>query len=164
MRSAESHRHTETLRAADDDVGAPAAGWFEEDEAQQIGRDDDDTSGDLAGGGEVAQVVDSPAFTGILEEDADQFLARGGEVETTGRIDDHLDPERLGPGADDIDGLGKTGVADEKLLPFHPRPCGEGHRLGRGGRFIEERGIRHGQGGELADEGLIVEESLEPSL
>ncbi len=99
-----------------------------------------------------------------MEEDADQFLARGGEVETTGHIDDHLDPERLGPGADDIEGLCKTGVADEKLLPLHPRPGGKGHGLGRGGGFVEERGIRHGQRGEFADEGLIVEESLEPSL
>ncbi len=164
VRSAESHRHAEALRAAYDDVGAPASGRLEEDESQQIGRDDDNASGGLAGSGEVTRIVDPAAFTGILKEDADQLLARDGEVETADRIDDNLDPEGLGPGADDIDGLGKTGVTDQELFPFHPRPGGKGHGLGRGGGFVEERCVRHGKGGELADEGLVIQQSLEPSL
>ena len=41
VRAAEAHRHAEALARADDDVGAPFAGWRQHRQREQVGRGDD---------------------------------------------------------------------------------------------------------------------------
>jgi len=76
-----------------------------------------------------------------------------------------LDPERAGAGLDDGDGLRVAGVGDQEHaalaggeVPAHA------HRLGGGGRLVEQRGVGQRQAGQVGDHRLVVDQRLEPAL
>ena len=77
----------------------------------------------------------------------------------------HVDAERLGAGAHDVDGLRvAAGVDEEGVAALGVDPPQHGHRLGRGGGLVEQRRVGEVHGGEVAHHGLEVEERLEPAL
>ncbi len=77
---------------------------------------------------------------------------------------DDLDPEVLGPGANHRECLGEDVAVHREQAVTPARPADQGHRLRRGSSLVQQRCVRGGQPGEVADHRLEVEQSLEPSL
>ena len=59
---------------------------------------------------------------------------------------------------------GSTSASTTNVLPAFAGAVGERHRLGRGGRLVEHRRAGDRQPGEVLDDGLEVEQRLEPAL
>ena len=57
-----------------------------------------------------------------------------------------------------------TTFRDEKGTATADHRVAERHRLGRGSRFVEERGVRDLERGQVGDHGLEVEERFEAAL
>ena len=161
VRSAVTERHPEALGAADYDVGPEFAGWFEQREGQQVGGDDERAAGGVHAGGEITVVLDATIRRGILHEGAEE---RGVERGVTPWSGDDVESERLGARAEEGDGLRMDVVRHEKLGAGAFDPMGHGHGFGRGGGFVEERGVRNFHTGQVGDHGLEIEESFETSL
>ena len=88
-------------------------------------------------------------------------------VVTRGEVgDDDRDAQRHGAGAHHPEGLREHLGVDEQhgIGRGLARAAHQGHRLGRGRRLVEQRGPRDRQAGEVADDGLEVEQGLEPAL
>ena len=100
---------------------------------------------------------------GILEQAADYRLIEG---EGGRRPHNDRDAASLGPGGDDGDGLRVASGVHQELLPG--AWCGHAerhaHRLGGGGRLVEEGGVGHFEAGQVAHHRLEIEERLEPAL
>ncbi len=162
VRTAVGHGHAEALRGTDDHVGPPLPRWGEQDQREQIRRHCDERVLRVQGGDELAVVADLTGGARVLQQHAEHALGRHVRF---GRPDDHVDPERFGPGAHDVDGLRMTaGVHEEGVAALGVHPSQHGHRLGRGGRFVEQRRVGEVHGGEVAHHGLEVQERLEPTL
>ena len=77
-----------------------------------------------------------------------------------------FDPQRFSAGLEYGQGLGEDGLIHQKtqgLGPLADRP-GQGHGLCRSGGLIEQGGIGNRQPGQLADQGLEIEQGLKPAL
>ncbi len=126
----------------------------------------------VRGLGEGAVVAQPPSGGRVLDEDAEDVAVarrraqrRGGpHVVEVG--DDHGQAERDGPGAQHAEGLGEDGGVDEQhgVVGDLRRAAHEGHRLGGGRPLVEEGGPGRGEAGEVGDDGLEVEQRLEPAL
>ena len=75
-----------------------------------------------------------------------------------------LNAERLGAGADDINGLRVAVFIDPEDSRLRLHREREAHRLSGGGGFIKKRGISDIEPRELGDQGLEVEERFESAL
>jgi hypothetical protein len=113
----------------------------------------------LDGGGEVPDLAGGAR---VLEQHPEARL----RVEVDGGVaDDHLDPERFGPGRHHGDGLGVApGVDEERSAGVLGRPAAQGHGLGRGRGLVEHRRVGHVGAGEVGHHGLEVQQRLEPAL
>ena len=58
----------------------------------------------------------------------------------------------------------RVGVDDEPGVARLPGPAQQRHRLGRGRRLVEQRGVGDGQAGEVGDHRLEVQQRLQPAL
>ncbi len=112
-----------------------------------------------------SRVEDAAVRAGVLH----QYAARvhpvqGGQA--VGQVrDDDLDAHRAGPGLHDRDGLReRVGVQHERAGRLLVAPTDQGHRLGGGGALVEQRRVRGGQTGQVTDQGLEVQQRLEPAL
>ena len=118
MRSAAAHRHAETLRRSDDDVGAPFARWRQQREREEIGGDDDVSAGRMHGRRERAIVAHVAIRAWILEQDRE----RPG-IGRVGRGSGHdLDPERRRAGAHDVDASARRRRRPRRSGCFSLRP------------------------------------------
>ena len=132
----------------------------------------DERPGVVRGGGQRRQVVQDTVHGGVLDEHAEHLGAAGGRAQVVGARDpgevgdDDGDAERHGPGVDDAERLGEDlGVDEQHGVGRGLRGAAhQGHRLGGGRRLVEQRGSGDGQAGEVADDGLEVEQGLEPAL
>jgi hypothetical protein len=70
VRTAKAHRHTETLRRADDDVGAKLARRLQHGQREQIGRDDEQCAARVQTLREVAELRDDAVRVRVLHERA----------------------------------------------------------------------------------------------
>ncbi len=165
MRAAVAHRHAEALRVADGDVGAPLAGGFEQREGEQVGRDRHERTHGVRPLAHRVIVLDLAVRQRILEQRADHA---GPELEGRGIGDDGLDAARLGAGANHGDRLRVAPFCDHEERRRARRRLrhrlGQVHGFGGGGGFIEQRGVGDGEGGEIGDHRLEVEQRFEPSL
>ncbi len=167
VRPAVAHGHAEALRRPDDDVGAPLPRRREQHERQEVGGDRDQRALRVQVRHELAVVTDATGGARVLQQHPEHPLA--GEIadlQGGGRhADHHVDPERFGPGAHDVDRLRVAlGVDEERVARLRVHPLQHGHRLGRRGRFVEQRRVGEVHGGEVAHHGLEVEQRLEASL
>ena len=139
MRSAESHWHAETLGGADHNVGAEFARGAQQREREQVGGDDAERTGGMGLGEKVRVVVNRAPRVRILHQHAKDWAP---DLERPMVPHHNLNAERPGAGPDDIDGLRMAGVGDKKHAAgtlLHA--AAEHHGFGRGGAFIEHRGV-----------------------
>jgi hypothetical protein len=110
-------------------------------------------------------------FVGRLHQRAEHAVAELGLRHHLVRRQQNLDPERLRPRAKDVERLRKTGVGHQELrrahtplnpLRLHPRQ--HGHRLGGGGRFVEQRCIGDLHPRQVGHHRLKIEERFEAPL
>ncbi len=113
-------------------------------------------------GDHVGEVVGRALDAWILKDRAEH---RGGVEIGEGIADDDPPAERLGPGLQHRDGLRQALRVDEEGVGFGGGdPARHAHRLGGGGRLVEQRGVGDVEPGQVADAGLEVEQGLEPAL
>ena len=74
------------------------------------------------------------------------------------------DAEGLHAGLHDLNGMRMAFVGDDDPRGRGDMRHGQAERLGTGGAFIEQGGIRDIQPGEIADHGLEVQQGLEAAL
>ena len=110
---------------------------------------------------------------GIIEDRAvgrrilQQRAEAGGVGIELGRVaHDHVDALRHRARADDVDRLRMAVARDEKLVRrvAAAHRVQQGHRLGRGGRLVQQRGIRDVEPGQVGHHGLEIEQRLQPPL
>ncbi len=159
---AEAHRDAVALHRADRDVGPHLARRLEQRQGQRVRRHDRDRAGLVqAAIGPVKswQAPQTPGYWKIAPN-----TASGSRSDK--RIADYdLPAERRGPGLQHRDRLGQAIPVDEEHLSFGARDAaGHAHRLGRGGRLVEQRGIGDVQAGQVAHERLEIQERLEAAL
>ncbi len=168
MRSAESHGHAESLGRTHGDIGTEFPRGAQESKREQVGGDDGERVGFVNLGEERFVVVNTPGRIGILHEHAEEFSVDVFETEREVIANDDTDPERLGAGFNDIDGLRMAFLGNEKHPGIWPRaylhPVTHHHRFGGGGAFIEHGGVGDLESGEVGDDGLKIEEGFETSL
>ncbi|MNO93648.1 hypothetical protein D3C76_852510 [compost metagenome] len=79
--------------------------------------------------------------------------------------DDHVDTQWLGTGTQDVEGLRVAMLGGEERRGLVLRqPLAEGHGLGGGGGFIEQRRVGDLHAGQVADQGLEVQQRFQPAL
>ena len=162
VRSAISERDAEALRRTDGDVGTRLARRSEQAERQQIGGDCDERTALVRRSDDGVEVADSAGRTGVLHDDAEE-ITLGQAADQVG--DDDLDAERLGARLQDSERLRKqVGVDDQDVGLALDRAAHDRHRLGDRGALVEQRGVGGRQTGEVGDDGLEVEQCLEPTL
>ena len=161
MRAAVAHRHAESLRRADDDVGAPLARRCEERQREEVGGDDDVPTGVMHELGEGAVVAHFAVGAGILQ----QHRKRAGLGGVGGGAGHDLDRERFGARPHDVDRLREDVVGHEEAVALAaPDAVAQRHRFGRRGRLVEHRRVGDRHRGEVADHRLEVDQRLEPPL
>ena len=78
----------------------------------------------------------------------------------------HVDAQRLGAGAQNVEGL-RVAVhrGEERVAAFVlAQALAEGHGFGGGGGFVEQGGVGDRQAGEVADQGLEVQQRFQAAL
>ena len=172
VRATEPHRHAEALGGPDGDVGAPLPGRCRQGQREEVGGCRDERPGVVGGRREGGQVVQGTVHRGVLHEDAEHLgtagrgaqLVGGGHGGEVG--DDDRDAQGCCAGAHHPEGLWEDLGVDEQhgVCRGLARTAHQGHRLGRGRRLVEQRGPGDRQAGQVADDGLEVEQRLEPAL
>jgi hypothetical protein len=166
VRAAEAERDAEALRRPDGDVGAELARRPQQGQGEGVGGDDHGRAVFLGVGDGEVEFPDRARGARVGQQDAEEVPAEPEPGESLGKVlDDELDAERLGPRAQDGEGLRQgVSVDDEPGGRRPPGPAHERHGFGGGGGLVEQGGVRDGQPGEVGDHGLEVEEGFEPPL
>ena len=153
VRAAEADRHAEALRRSHGHVGAPLARWHEQGQREQVGRGDDERAGVVrARRRGHAGRVPLPRTPGSCTSTPKPASSGRGAVTSNG---DELDPQRLGAGLQHRQRLRVgVGVDEEPGRRGPAGPPAQRHRLGRGGRLVEQAGAGDRQAGEVGDDGL----------
>ncbi len=167
VRATESHRQTEALVGTEHYVGTPFAGRRDEGEAEQVGGHGHLHSLGFPFGNLGAVVDDFTELVRALDDDAEIFLVG---FELVDVVHYNLDALEVGAGLDDLDALREQVAGHEELLHagLHlgaaARVPEHQHGFGGGGAFVEQAGVGQRQGGEVADDGLVVHQSLQTAL
>ena len=162
MRAAVAERHAEALRRADRDVGAEFARRRQHGEREQVGRHHDQRVLGMRLGHGVGVVMQLAIQRRILQQHAEAFQL----IEARAMVaHHHLDADRRGARAHDIDGLRKTVLRHEESLALALRqPLAERHRFRRGGRFVQQGCIGDFHAGQVRHHGLEIQQCLQPAL
>ncbi len=162
VRAAVEQRHAEALGRADHDVGAHLAGRLEQGQGEQVGRHDRGGTPLVGGIDHRSGVTHGAVGAGVLDEHGVHRLL---PQPRPGVAHVDLDAQRLGPGADHLDGLRQHAlVDDEPARGLAVRALAQRHRLGGRGALVEQRRVGRGQTGQVPDHGLEVQQRLEPAL
>jgi hypothetical protein len=161
--AAVAHRYAEALRGADDHVRAPLTRRFQEREAQQVRRHGDVRVFVVGALGHVAVVAHRAVGGRVLEKAAERVLA---EDEVLGVLHDHVHPHRLGAALHHLDRLRVAVLGHEEGggVAAAVHAFKHHHRLGRGGRLVEQGGIGDLHAGKIDRHVLEVQERLQPPL
>jgi hypothetical protein len=163
VRTAAAHRHAEALAVAHHDVGAELARRHQQGQRQQVGADDEGGLLGVRGVGMRLEVVDQAGGARVLTDHGEVVLVLGHQLRRHAHLD--LQAERTAAGLDHLDGL-RVAVAghDQQIALALDRALGQRHRLGRRGGLVEHRAIGDGHAGEVADQGLEVQDRLHATL
>jgi hypothetical protein len=160
-RNAEAHRHAKALRVPDRHVGAPFARGAEGRQREQIGGDHHLGAGRMQRGHQRAVVTDLAGHGRILQQGPERARIACGR----GRADHDVDADRLSARAQHFDRLRQHVVGDkENGRRRFARALDQGHRLRRGGRFVEHRRVGHVHAGQIGDHLLEVQQRLQAAL
>jgi hypothetical protein len=162
VRSAATHRHAKTLRVADHDVGIELARCLQQREREQIGRDDERGLLRMRLLDERREVMDQPRRRWVLRQHGEVIVL----LHQLGcQAHEHLQAERLGARAHHVDRL-RVAVArdDDRVALAAHAALGQGHCLGGCGGLVEHRCVGHRHAGEVAHQGLEVDQRFQPAL
>ncbi len=169
VRAAVAHRHAEALGRANRDVGPQRTRRIEQHERERVGGGDEQAAVFVGASGELLDLrggADAAVRVGVLDQDARDIA--GGECVggVRGRVaGDEVDAEAAGAGPQHRERLRVAGgVGEEAGLAAARLPVAHRHRLRRGRRLVQQRSVRDGQPGEVADQRLEVEQALQPAL
>jgi hypothetical protein len=150
------------MRGPDCDVDVPLPRRGEQGQCEQVRRDRDQRAALVRSGGERGKVADRTGGPRVGQKHAEQVAVGQALVELG---DLHNDPEWLGPGREHGEGLRvRVGIDDEPVRCRLTDSSTQRHRLGRSGRLVEKRSPSRGQPGQVGDQGLEVDQRLEPAL
>jgi len=112
---------------------------------------------------ELRVVDDGAGGVRVLQQRAE---IRGLGIKLARVVDHDLDALRHGARAHHVERLRMAGVGDEKAVSGRIDADGveHGHRLGSGGRFVEQRGVGDVEAGQVRDHRLEIEQAFEPAL
>ena len=166
MRAAEAERHAEALGDAHGDVGAELAGRARAGSGpagRRRRRPARRARGRSSTSGRRSRTApDDARVLAAARRSSSPAGSPSARSATT-----HLDAERLGPGAQHGD-ASAGGVSASTRNTALGAPCSarrqQRHGLGGGGGLVEQRGVGHGQAGEVGDHRLEVQQRLEPAL
>jgi hypothetical protein len=163
VRATEAQRHAEALGAADGHVGAELARRGQQGQGQQVGGHGHQGVGGVEALGQCAVVEHVTVARRVLQQGAEE---RRHVAQFTLVADHHLDAQRLGTGAQHVEGLRVAVHGGEELVAalVLAQALAEGHGFGGGGGFVEQRGVGDRQAGEVADQGLEVQQRFETAL
>ena len=161
MRSAVAHRHAKALAGPDRNIGPHRARLFQQTKRQKIGRHHRNRLGLMQGCDLIAKVMHRAIGAGVLE----QRTENGIWIKPLHRAHQNSDAQRLGTGLHHGDGLRVAVFIDKERLGLgFCHPLGHRHGFGGGGCLVQKAGVGHRQAGQIADHGLIIQQSLEPAL
>ena len=163
MRSAVAERHAEALRRAHRDIRAVIARRLQQREREQIGRHRHLAAHLLHQLDEFSVVVNCAERVRVLHQRAK--APRVG-VELARLVDHQFNALRRRARAHHVERLRMARIRDKKQMRalVHPHGVQHGHRLGRGGRLVEQRRVRDGQAGQVRHHGLEIQQRLQPAL
>ncbi len=162
MRTAEPHRHAESLSRTDGDVGAELSGRNGQQTRQRIGGDHRDSTEfvDLVDG--VGPVEHASRRCRQTEQRPEQSVAGSDGLHVA---DHEFDAHRLGARSQDGDRLGVGVVVYHESIRRRLRLAScHRHRLGGGRRLVEQRRIGDVEPCELGDQRLEIQQCFEPAL
>ena len=173
VRSTISNRYSKPRRVSENDIRSPFTRGFEHGQCQKIGRGDHLDPMRLGLGREGMPVRDSSMNIRVLNHDAETTLPGLFDGILQLAILDHRDrnPKPFASSPQDGQRLRADVLRDDKHLVLD---VGRG-RLGRGrqahghgfrssGSLVQQGSVGDGQTGEGGDDGLVVDERLEPTL
>src|SRR5690606_10318634 len=138
-----------------------------EREGQEVGGDGDERPA-LLGRGDDLPVVAQPARGArLLQDETGEGAVVVGRGQAGVEVGDNgRDADGGGPVGGDGEGLRVELVVEHHggCLDLLVRPLHEEHGLRDGGGLVEQGGVGDGQGGEVGDGGLEVQQRLEASL
>ena len=162
VRPTETERHAEALRVANDDVGVPGTGRFEQRQRQQIGRDAIQRTVGMGLRDRRAHVVNQSGCGGILRKNAEVICAL---QQIRNETNLHFDSERLGARLQHRDRLRMTIAGDQEYVALALRTAlRKRHRLCGGSRFIEQRRIGDLHAGQVSHHRLEVDQRFHAAL
>jgi hypothetical protein len=167
VRPAIPQRDAEALRVAEDDVGPHVSWRRDQRQCQQVGSDGHQRTGRMRPIDQRPEVRKPAVGVGILQHDAEDV---GGQLHVLRSPHPQREAERFRPQPQDVQHLWQASFADQQhrarrgstLLggdALHQR-----HRLGRGGRLVQQRRIRHLHPRQVAHHRLEVDQRLEAAL
>ena len=163
MRAASTHRHAKTLGTAYGDIGTESTHRLKQHLRQWI-NGHRDQSAMLMGPGHTGTGVPEPATASRQLQQHSEHIVTPGELIRLSHLE--LNPDWLGPGAQNCQGLWQHGGIHQKTAGFSSLANAKAHRhclCCRSG-LIQKRGIGNRQAGQLTDQGLKIEQCLQASL
>ncbi len=151
------------MRTADGHVCAELARRGQQGQGQQIGRHRYQRVGSVEALDQFA-VIEHVTIAGRVLQQRTEVIA---DIAQFGLIGNHdRDPQRFGTGAQYIEGLRVAVAGGEELLTAFvlAQALAERHRFRRCGGFVQQRGVGNRQAGQVADQGLEIEQRLQTAL
>ena len=171
MGAAEPERDAEALTTANGNLHAQLAHWRQQHLGQGIHGGRHHHSSGAGGGDQLSRIPERTAGSRQLHQQTkrpSEGLRTAGLLrqERTRLHLEQLDTQGFSAGLQHRPGLRQhLGIHQEAVgTGIAASAVAEAHRLGRSGGLIEQRGIGDRQRGELADQGLEIEQRLEAPL
>ena len=163
VRATEAQRHAEALCRTDGDVSAELARGGQQGQGQQVSGHGHQGVGGVEAFGQFAVVEHITVARRVLQQRAEEWRHVS---QFTLIANDHFDAQRLGTGAQHVEGLRVAVDRGEELVAalVLAQAFAEGHGFGSGGGFVEQGGVGDRQAGEVADHGLEVQQRFETAL
>ncbi|CRE28185.1 Uncharacterised protein [Bordetella pertussis] len=160
VRAAEAERHAEALRRTHGDVGAPLSRRLDQRQRQQVRHAGDHGALRVRGLRQFAVIGHAAQAVRILQQHAEAFGQPARLV-----ADHQFDAQALGARAHHFERLRVAVLRHEEHRTGRTAAAArQRHGLGRGGAFIQQRGVGDVQAGQVGDHGLVIEQRLQAAL
>lgn len=142
-------------------VGTQFARGFEQQQGEQVGADAGQPFLGLYRCNQGAQIFHFPCSGGVLEQGTEHLFAH----RVARGANRHVETEVNRALLDHVDHLRVHVIGHEEEVGFGlGHPLGQRHRLGGGGRFIQQGGARQIHAGQIQRQLLEVEQGFETAL
>ncbi len=164
VRAAVEERDAEALGGADHDVGTHRAGRLEQRQREQVGGHDGEGVALVGGLDQRPRVEDAAGGAGVLHQQPGQLTRLAGSPSARSATTTSMPIASARVRTTSIvcgSASASTTNGPRRLAVGAPY---ERHRLGGRGPLVEQRGVGGRQAGEVADDGLEVDQGLEAAL